>query len=224
MFKLIKLAATAVVFFSGAVSATTTTFDFRSIQGSGIRNFDDSLTFTSGVLDVTVQGFTLSGSDANLPFGTATDESKFVTTTNNGIIFDRVGDTDLVDGRGDNEFILFSFSQAVSFNSINFDLGSGSFQFFRDVAPAFDGGLGAIDVFGAPTAIPGGLQIFNFGSTVSGVSNTFGIAAIADTDAFAIRNINVTAAVPEPATWLLMILGFGLVGLTLQRRRRLANA
>ena len=224
MFKLIKLATIAVVFFSGAVSAATTSFDFRSNRTTGVRNFDDSLTFTSGVLDVTVQGFTLSSKDTRLPFGTASDESEFVTTGTNGLLFDRAGDTDLIDGRGDNEFILFSFSQAVSFNSINFDLGSGSFQFFRDVAPAIGGGLGAIDVFGAPTAIPGGLQIFNFGSPASGVSSTFGIAAIADTDAFAIRNINVTAAVPEPATWLMMILGFGIVGLVRKRRSKFAIA
>lgn len=49
------------------------------------------------------------------------------------------------------------------------------------------------------------LNIFNDNSMASG--NDFGLDAI-----------SVTAAVPEPATWGLMILGFGAVGATLRRR------
>jgi hypothetical protein len=30
----------------------------------------------------------------------------------------------------------------------------------------------------------------------------------------------MTAAVPEPATWLMMISGFGVLGMALRRRRR----
>lgn len=35
---------------------------------------------------------------------------------------------------------------------------------------------------------------------------------------------NVVAGVPEPATWAMMILGFGLIGATMRYRRRDANA
>ncbi len=34
----------------------------------------------------------------------------------------------------------------------------------------------------------------------------------------------IPAAVPEPATWAMMIAGFGLVGVTLRRRSALATA
>jgi hypothetical protein len=34
---------------------------------------------------------------------------------------------------------------------------------------------------------------------------------------------NLTAAVPEPATWAMMVAGFGLIG-TFTRRRRMAAA
>lgn len=38
------------------------------------------------------------------------------------------------------------------------------------------------------------------------------------------RVVNFTAAVPEPATWLTMILGFGIVGAALRRRRAIVAA
>ena len=34
-----------------------------------------------------------------------------------------------------------------------------------------------------------------------------------------VRQVVVSGAVPEPATWLLMILGFGLIGGSMRRRR-----
>lgn len=43
------------------------------------------------------------------------------------------------------------------------------------------------------------------------------------TDAFETANFAVTAAVPEPATWAMMLIGFGAVGATMRRRRRTAS-
>lgn len=43
------------------------------------------------------------------------------------------------------------------------------------------------------------------------------------TDAFESANFSVTAAVPEPATWAMMLIGFGAVGATMRRRRRTAS-
>jgi hypothetical protein len=39
-----------------------------------------------------------------------------------------------------------------------------------------------------------------------------------------VGDISVTAAVPEPATWALMLAGFGGLGLALRGRRRFAVA
>lgn len=38
-------------------------------------------------------------------------------------------------------------------------------------------------------------------------------------DAFKLNQIKVTSGVPEPTTWMMMILGFGLVGAAVRRRR-----
>lgn len=43
-------------------------------------------------------------------------------------------------------------------------------------------------------------------------------------DAFKLNQIKVISAVPEPATWMTMILGFGLVGATVRRRRGSAKS
>lgn len=39
------------------------------------------------------------------------------------------------------------------------------------------------------------------------------------TDYFKVKSIDVTAAVPEPATWLSMIVGFGAIGMMMRGRR-----
>ncbi|RYD23268.1 MAG: PEP-CTERM sorting domain-containing protein [Lysobacteraceae bacterium] len=38
-------------------------------------------------------------------------------------------------------------------------------------------------------------------------------------DSFKLSSIGVTAAVPEPASWAMMIVGFGAVGATMRRRK-----
>jgi hypothetical protein len=55
-----------------------------------------------------------------------------------------------------------------------------------------------------------GLEAGNYVLTLTG--NNSGVGSLAGTVSF--------AAVPEPATWALMILGFGLVGGVLRRKER----
>ena len=44
------------------------------------------------------------------------------------------------------------------------------------------------------------------------------------TNAFEIDNVAVNSAVPEPATWAMMLLGFGAVGFSARRRRSMVFA
>ena len=79
-------------------------------------------------------------------------------------------------------------------------------------------GAEAAGVEGAPTA----------GAGVGAASATTLVGAIGDDGAFYVANYSAAAgrgevlriaAIPEPATWALMIGGFGLVGGALRRRR-----
>ncbi len=58
-----------------------------------------------------------------------------------------------------------------------------------------------------------------------GLSGTFSPSAeLNKVDILVGNNSRLVAAVPEPATWAMMILGFGTVGSLLRRRRRIAAA
>jgi PEP-CTERM motif len=63
----------------------------------------------------------------------------------------------------------------------------------------------------APSRNASGWLIFHFGPD--------GYNAAIDNLTFDIKDANVIDAVPEPATWLSMILGFGLTGAAMRRRK-----
>ncbi len=65
------------------------------------------------------------------------------------------------------------------------------------------------------TAQDGDEGYFNYSYFIEGVpsSNLFLSGTISDI------NVSVTSAVPEPATWAMLILGFGLIGGSMRRRR-----
>lgn len=70
--------------------------------------------------------------------------------------------------------------------------------------------------------------LFGNGSIADGATGwfTFGITArrSADVDPFYLRQAEFLAGqVPEPATWAMLVLGFGFVGASIRRRNRLAS-
>lgn len=59
-----------------------------------------------------------------------------------------------------------------------------------------------------------------FTVTNASLTNTPGSVSFTSGNSFGSSVVTTTAAVPEPATWLTMILGFGMVGGALRRRQR----
>lgn len=62
-------------------------------------------------------------------------------------------------------------------------------------------------------------QTFNFTATGTSANLTFS-ATQNDPYGPALDNVRISSAVPEPAMWMMMIAGFGLVGATLRRDRQ----
>jgi hypothetical protein len=60
---------------------------------------------------------------------------------------------------------------------------------------------------------------FDFGSSINGI--TFSIPAVSDVVLYKTGD-PPTTAVPEPATWATMLLGFGAIGFAARRRRKRA--
>ena len=59
---------------------------------------------------------------------------------------------------------------------------------------------------------------YGYAFTTNNVLNTVGFESVAD------RAVTATQGVPEPASWALMLGGFGLAGTAMRRRRRLTSA
>jgi hypothetical protein len=125
---------------------------------------------------------------------------------------------------GDNLFgsksgsVNFNFSVGVS--GLNFDLinGTGATTFTIKLLDAAENIIGThtIDLggFGDPSSV-GHLAFAESGIRAAVITGNNDIAV--DTIGF-----NAGNAVPEPATWALMIGGFGLAGVSLRRRKAVA--
>jgi len=111
--------------------------------------------------------------------------------------------------------------------------------FFFNYAPGFgdpptistlDAGGGVLQSFDlsvlAPISTPGGFNQFQFRGVVDDTADIYGLRIggsyiLASGTA---TGVIVGPGVPEPATWALMIIGFGSAGVALRRRRRYALA
>lgn len=112
-----------------------------------------------------------------------------------------------------------SLGGGTSFGNFTIDFGTDAFS------GTFDGGS-------TPTATPGIsdtawlFTILSGTGRFSGATGTFEGAGLADARtrpthvAIAFIGDVITSAVPEPASWGLMLLGFGAIGSAVRRRRR----
>ncbi|WP_298668262.1 PEPxxWA-CTERM sorting domain-containing protein [uncultured Sphingomonas sp.] len=198
------LVATAGMAASSAASAAVL-FDFSSAPG----NIGPTHTYTSGGLSVTASGFNPSGSPIDL-FG------KNFGGDENGIGLAGALDNEIATGFG---FVQLDVGQLLGKVSlIQFFTGSTTNGETWNVYGSHTAGSysGSPLISGTTeeiyNALPG-LGTYKYYDFVSsGYSG--------DTPHnFLIGGLSVVPSVPEPATWALMILGFGMIGGTLRRRR-----
>ena len=153
-------------------------------------------------------GFTQTG---NTGYTTVTPAPLFVASGAYGATFGPVGSTG-------------GITQTLSTNAgqsylISFDLQNlfGGTPNFYEVL------FGGVSLFTATNSAAFGYTNFSTTATALGVSTDLAFNFRHDPTFFALDNVSVTAvngAVPEPATWAMMLIGFGAMGVSMRRRRR----
>lgn len=203
MFKSIAAAAAALLFLAGTASAETVTLDFDDLAHSESANGHSN--------PFTYQGFEISSSSTQLPinvWGTTTSENADpggATIASNSLTLRRI------DGK---MFDLVSFDVAELGNTgtgaeFRFYIVDARGSFVNSATVAFD------DSKGLQTATPW-LHMGAVGLSSITVYANEGVQF----DNFVFSNVrDAPTAVPEPATWAMLIIGFGIAGTGLRRAR-----
>ena len=220
------------------------------ISGAAIAAPTPTYLFTPGVYTPTAASATTIFEEFNVPAGSfATTTNAFATESATGGTAVFTGATNAVgtavnpDGGVDNylavnagtftvdftkggtvtsaiQYFSFSFGSLDNYNSLTLNFAGGGSIFLSGLAiltgnPLLNTAPGATPTSYAPN-ISGRLNIYgNGGSALNSV--VFGSSQAA----FEIDGL--AAATPEPATWGMLILGFGMAGAALRVRRRKAS-
>ena len=152
-------------------------------------------------------GFTQTGN----PGSTGVFSSPFVASGAFAAYFGPVGSTG-----GITQTLSTNAGQSylISFDLRNFD---GQTPNFYNVL------FGGVSLFSATDSAAFNYTNFSTTATAVGASTELAFNFRHDPNYFLFDNVSVTAvtgAVPEPATWAMMLMGFGAMGVLLRRRRR----
>lgn len=171
----------------------------------------------------TVLGELGQGSGIDVIFtGTTTDSSDLRLSSGQGQAV-VTGALDAGTSNPNDTFDITAFNLALE-NDATFDwielslagTGTVSFSLLDDSGTTFTSDASGDFIFD----LTNGLNKFAFqainGQSIAGLSFT-----VADGGVTSVRQIRIdSAVVPEPATWAMMLLGFGAIGFTMRRRRR----
>lgn len=228
--------ATTVLFNLASLNTNGGSFATQSVGDVNVRISAWTLSGTSGATG-TLTAATLGSYGANGLGATSTGENggNNTHTVDNEINRDfLVLQFDKQVSLKDAVFTAFSLPSTANVFDTDFTVGSGTTATawtttmalggltYSQLSAQFSNGIasyaGAASV---SSATPAASQLLNplnkygnlwfVGASFANPDNKF--------DAFKLSNITATAAVPEAATWMMMIAGFGIVGTTLRRKR-----
>lgn len=153
--------------------------------------------------DLSVSPFTFSFAGGSYTFGASGD---FFAPLNLS-----TGGSGLVNSFFGSPTTFFVDRGVVSFGPNAFPAGFSEFPTTTTVP--FSNGNNFIGL----RSTSGGQNFYGFVYTTNAVLNSYGFETVADQTIIA--TTEMAAAVPEPGTWALMIVGFGAIGYGLRRRR-----
>lgn len=195
-----------------AIAAPATAASFSNAYGGSIYNFGVPDTTTYGQV-FTAPGGTLS----SWTFTTAdrsADGARFVvaawngTSISGGELYSVSTGATAVDANGTDHI----------YSGINLALTAGSSYIAYLTVAGATNPTGPVSVSGSSTSPLGGLFVFNNSNGVDPIANPGGWY----TGGWSPYHMEYTAVfgvVPEPQSWALMIAGFGLVGVSMRRRK-----
>ena len=185
----------------------------------------DNVLFNNGTQQGTsVFGHTQGGTLVEFTGNTTANDNIIVANGGQAKI---TGTLNLTTNAANDTYLLtnffFDLANDATFNNVEFAVQGGNAS--TVTITAIDN---AGDIFSfANLAVPNGNAFFNLvgidGQSIKSVNVDFnGSAGIIDASQFRLDEITpVTTAVPEPATWAMLLFGFGAIGSMLRRRKTL---
>lgn len=220
------LAATTISFTGGSSGTDGTDGNIRSFSGGGITVQASAWSYDVNTLEKAYLGWYSSG----------------LGVTNNGEGDGSSSNSHTIDNLGQSDFVLLIFNSAVNIASakltpftissdakdndafVSYANSSGAFTSPNPTALALNNSVfGTLQTNGYNVNGNNTLPFETALNSAGKFGNVWVIGAArpnpdSNDDGFKLSSITVTAAVPEPATWAMMLIGFGVIGAGLRRR------